>query len=199
MTIAPRRRRAGDRISIEIHNHAEGSTSTDPDPVAEALARIEQSLGAFAVAVEDIRVAQADLLGRLEAVAEQQFDGLRLLRRVTRTEKAQMVKFADLQAELEAQSSVTQSILALVDRLLEAADNGSDAELQTFLDGLRANREAMAAAVVKGTPVEGEAPAEPPPVVEPAPEAPPGPAPDAPPPAEGTEPAAEPPAEPPAT
>lgn len=132
------------------------------------------------------------VVARLDAHGDTMFEALRLLKAINRQEKAQMVKFADLQAELQAQTSVTQSVLALLTRLVETADNGTDAELQQFISELRGNREALAAAVTANTPVADE----PAPAPEPAPTPPPEPAP-APEPAPEPEPSDEPAPEPP--
>jgi uncharacterized phage infection (PIP) family protein YhgE len=92
----------------------------------------------------------------------------------------------DLKAAIEEDTSVTQGVVDLLakqaDQIQELINNGTDpAEMQKFVDEIRANTGMVAAAVTANTPVPPEpTPVVPQPEVQPTTPAPDTPAPDAP-------------------
>lgn len=70
-------------------------------------------------------------------------------------------KIDELKAALEANTSVTDSVVQAFNRFMDEAEEAKDdpEELQALIDGYRANTERLAAAVAASTPAEpgGEA------------------------------------------
>lgn len=119
------------------------------------------------------RLRVETVLAEIMALQDQVSEALRLIRRVIHMEKSEMVKLADLQAAVEEQTSITDSVVTLVGdlatKLQEALDNGSDAEIQAVIDQMNANKEKLASAVSANVPEPAPEP-EPEPLPEPPPE-----------------------------